>query len=61
MVERFLLPEDCACAAENQVGSTGANAFYALCDPVDFDLWRNQQMNVIGHYYEGVEVETVKD
>jgi hypothetical protein len=56
MIVGFALPEGLAGAGKSLVGCPGSRPFYPLERFAGFLAWTKEDMNVIGHDYEGAQV-----
>ncbi len=60
MIVGFLLPEWLIGAVEDLIAKAGGDAFQIFGDPLQFDFWSEQYVDMISHYYEGVQVVPAK-
>ena len=60
VVIALILPEGLACQAEQPIGRKGGEAFQRMRNFGDLYVWRDQQMNVIGHHNVSVELIEVQ-
>jgi hypothetical protein len=56
VIAAFLLPEWPFGALEDLIAEASGDALQTSCDPLHFDFWSEQPVDVIGHHYEGVQV-----
>jgi len=60
VVEGFILPERLSLAGKDGVGLMGTRALDSVHYARNGDVWRDQEMNVIGHHYKSVEGEVTQ-
>lgn len=61
MIEGFVLPEVLAFAREDGVGLMRGRTLDSIRYVWNGDLWRDEQVNMIGHHNEGVEGKIAQD
>jgi len=55
------LPEVCALARKDGVGLPGGCSLYSIHDAGNGELGCDEQMDMIGHHYKGMQNEVAQD